>query len=178
MPRFSHRSPCAAGDPASRSRCPVLSRAYLAWFWGADPLVSPARSKELSGLAPVVIATAENDPLRDQGDHYARRLADAAVPVQHLPVEGAVHGFLSFTGSVATLLSQDVLTWPVRQRRPPDLVAAAIRGFTRTTAPASTPCSYRSGMRGIPPPCWGVVSGRGPGPGVKLEVSAGNGRNP
>ncbi|MFB7597392.1 hypothetical protein [Streptomyces sp. NPDC056160] len=29
------------------------------------------------------------------------------MPVRHLPVEGAVHGFLSFTGSVR--LSRDVL---------------------------------------------------------------------
>ncbi|WP_199443012.1 alpha/beta hydrolase [Umezawaea beigongshangensis] len=95
---------------------PVLSRSYLEWFWGAylsspdqgaDPRVSPARSDALAGLPPAVIATAENDPLRDQADRYARRLADAGVPVQHLPVEGAVHGLLSFTGSVQ--LSRDVL---------------------------------------------------------------------
>ncbi|WP_328611298.1 alpha/beta hydrolase [Amycolatopsis sp. NBC_00345] len=95
---------------------PVLSRSYLEWFWGAylstpdqgaDPRVSPARSGELAGLPPAVIATAENDPLRDQGDRYARKLADAGVPVQHLPVKGAIHGFLSFTGSVQ--LSRNVL---------------------------------------------------------------------
>ncbi|MET8631078.1 alpha/beta hydrolase [Kitasatospora sp. NPDC004669] len=95
---------------------PVLSRSYLEWFWGAylstpdqgaDPRVSPARSDTLVGLAPAVIATAENDPLRDQGDHYARKLAGAGVPVRHLPVKGAVHGFLSFTGSVQ--LSRDIL---------------------------------------------------------------------
>lgn len=95
---------------------PVLSRSYLEWFWGAylgtpdqgaDPRVSPARYDELAGLPPAVIATAELDPLRDQGNRYARKLADAGVPVQHLPVEGAIHGFLSFTGSVQ--LSRDVL---------------------------------------------------------------------
>ncbi|WP_190189301.1 alpha/beta hydrolase [Streptomyces minutiscleroticus] len=95
---------------------PVLSRSYLEWFWGAylstpdqgaDPRVSPARTEEAAGLAPAVIATAEYDPLRDQGDRYARKLAEAGVPVQHLPVAGAVHGFLSFTGSVQ--LSRDVL---------------------------------------------------------------------
>ncbi|MFE2527388.1 alpha/beta hydrolase [Streptomyces sp. NPDC059382] len=95
---------------------PILSRSYLEWFWGAylgspdqgaDPRVSPARSDELVGLPPAVIATAEHDPLRDQADLYARKLADSGVPVQHFPVKGAVHGFLSFTGSVQ--LSRTVL---------------------------------------------------------------------
>ncbi|MER5774131.1 alpha/beta hydrolase [Streptomyces sp. NPDC002039] len=95
---------------------PILSRSYLEWFWGAylgspdqgaDPRVSPARSDELAGLPPAVIATAEHDPLRDQADLYADKLADAGVPVQHFPVKGAVHGFLSFTGPVQ--LSRTVL---------------------------------------------------------------------
>jgi acetyl esterase len=95
---------------------PVLSRSYLEWFWGAylttpdqgaDPRVSPGRAEDLTGLPPAVIATAEHDPLRDQGDHYARRLAEAGVPVEHLPVQGATHGFLSFTGPVQ--LARDVL---------------------------------------------------------------------
>ena len=95
---------------------PLLTRAWLEWFWGlylttpdegADPRVSPARADELAGLAPAVIVTAEHDPLRDQGDRYAQRLADAGVRVKHLPVKGATHAFFSFTGSVQ--LSRDVL---------------------------------------------------------------------
>ncbi|MFD3557126.1 alpha/beta hydrolase fold domain-containing protein [Streptomyces goshikiensis] len=95
---------------------PLLTRAWLEWFWGlylttpdegGDPRVSPARADDLAGLPPAVIVTAEHDPLRDQGDRYAQRLADAGVPVQHLPVRGAIHAFFSFTGSVQ--LSRDVL---------------------------------------------------------------------
>ncbi|WP_329448840.1 alpha/beta hydrolase (plasmid) [Streptomyces sp. NBC_01426] len=95
---------------------PILSRSYLEWFWGAylgspdqgaDPRVSPGRYDKLAGLPPAVIATAEHDPLRDQADLYAHKLAEAGVPVQHFPVKGAVHGFLSFTGSVQ--LSRTVL---------------------------------------------------------------------
>ncbi|MFD7918484.1 alpha/beta hydrolase [Streptomyces sp. NPDC059740] len=95
---------------------PLLSRPWLEWFWGlylatpdegADPRVSPARAVDLTGLPPAVVVTAEHDPLRDQGERYARQLAAAGVPVTHLPVPGATHGFLSFTGSVQ--LSRDVL---------------------------------------------------------------------
>ena len=95
---------------------PLLTRAWLEWFWGlylttpdegADPRVSPARADDLAGLAPAVIVTAEHDPLRDQGDQYAQRLADAGVQVKHLPIKGATHAFFSFTGSVQ--LSRDVL---------------------------------------------------------------------
>ncbi|MFG2142762.1 alpha/beta hydrolase [Streptomyces sp. NPDC048696] len=95
---------------------PLLSRSWLEWFWGlylntpdegADLRVSPVRSDELAGLPPAVIVTAEHDPLRDQGDRYARKLAAADVPVTHLPIKGATHAFFSFTGSVQ--LSRDVL---------------------------------------------------------------------
>ena len=95
---------------------PLLTSAWLEWFWGlylttldegADPRVSPARADQLAGLAPAVIVTAERDPLRDQRDRYAQRLADAGVQVEHLPVKGATHAFSSFTGSVQ--LSRDVL---------------------------------------------------------------------
>ncbi|EHK88056.1 alpha/beta hydrolase [Saccharomonospora azurea] len=61
----------------------------------ADPLVSPIKRDDLSGLPSALIITAEYDPLRDEGELYGRRLREAGVDVTVSRYAGVNHGFVA-----------------------------------------------------------------------------------
>lgn len=61
----------------------------------ADPLVSPIKRFDLSGLPDALIVTAGYDPLRDEGIAYAEKLEQAGVRVKHVHVANANHGFVA-----------------------------------------------------------------------------------
>ena len=58
-----------------------------------DPIVSPLFADNLTGLAPAYLVTAGFDPLRDEGNEYAGKLAAAGVDVRHVQERSLVHGF-------------------------------------------------------------------------------------
>jgi acetyl esterase/lipase len=59
----------------------------------ADVRVSPLRALRVAGLPPAIIHTAEFDPMRDEGNAYARKLLAAGVTVEHVCHDGMIHNF-------------------------------------------------------------------------------------
>jgi acetyl esterase len=85
----------------------LLQRESMHWFWdhyvpdkslATDWRVSPLLADDHAGLPPTFIATAEFDPLRDDGRAYHAKLHDAGVPVTYVEYDGMIHGFYWMQG--------------------------------------------------------------------------------
>lgn len=96
----SHRE-FGEGYMLTRSGMQYCTRYYLANpELARHPEVSPLLASDLTGLPPALIITAEFDPLRDEGEAYARRLEQAGVPVTLHRYDGMIHGFVSMHGII------------------------------------------------------------------------------
>jgi acetyl esterase len=97
-----------------------LTEHDMTWFYQqylrADTENAPGADlahADVAGVAPAIVATAEFDPLRDEGSAYAERLMAAGVPTEYVPGPGLIHGFAGFLGvvdaadaAVATILDR------------------------------------------------------------------------
>ena len=81
----------------------LLTHSVIKWFCNhylgdadiSDWRASPARAKTLAGLPPAYVLTAGGDPLRDEGDEYAKRLKQDGVPITYRHFAGQFHGFFT-----------------------------------------------------------------------------------
>jgi len=94
-----------------------LTAAGMRWYWdhylggadGAAPDASPLRAAFVGGLPPALVIGAEYDILRDEGEAYAARLAEAGVDARASRHAGVVHGFVrwrALTGAAEDALQE------------------------------------------------------------------------
>ncbi len=105
-----------------------LTRDTMSWFWdlylsepsdASNPYAAPMQARDLSGLPPALVITAEYDPLRDEGEEYGRRLQAAGVPATVSRYDGMIHGFTFFTKIL-----------PAARECRAEVIAALRRAFT------------------------------------------------
>lgn len=94
---------------AHTENLPLTARG-MQWYWGLYvpdatrrvPVdAAPLRAAVLGGSAPAVIVAAAVDPLSDEAEEYAGRLASSGVPVEFVRREGVPHLFLVFPSTPA-----------------------------------------------------------------------------
>jgi acetyl esterase/lipase len=100
----------------------TMMRWYIAQYAPArkdvnDWRASPLLAAEVNDVPPALVITAGADPLRDEGEAYARRLEEAGVAVDYMCLGGMVHGFLTMGPTIdAAGRTMSYLASALRQR--------------------------------------------------------------
>ena len=81
-----------------------------------DPRVNPLLA-DLTRLPPVVIVTADHDPLRDEGHVLAQTLRDSGVSVTERCEPGMVHGFVQNLDEVSSSAAAAIDRWHAEAQR-------------------------------------------------------------
>lgn len=92
---------------ASYDQAPGLwDRSEARWYWQQyasspadfqNPDFSPYDAPDVSRLPPTLVVSAEHDPLRDEAEQFAARVAEAGVPCVGVRYLGQLHGFWRHT---------------------------------------------------------------------------------
>jgi acetyl esterase len=105
-----------------------LTRDAMRWFWDAylpeverrqDPLAAPLQAslEQLRGLPPALLIVAENDVLRDEGEAFAHKLAEAGVEVTAARYLGTVHDFVMLNALADTPAAKGAVSQAVEWLR-------------------------------------------------------------
>jgi acetyl esterase len=97
----------------------LLTKRDMVWFWDQyvtdpsnrdNPLASPLKFEDFSGLPAAVVVVPWFDPLRSEVEAYANRMTEAGVPVDLLRFPDQPHGFISLVqfSPAATLAVTEV----------------------------------------------------------------------
>ena len=161
----------------------LLTDADIVWFRDryipdvgdqGDPRASILLADDLTGMPPTYLVTAGFDPIRDEGERFGARLAQAQVPVVVRRQPDMVHGFVNMIGvsarcreavAEAALALHDAFAaaptaptaltaagGPDRSRSPSRRVDAGAPGETRThTVRDLNPLPLPIGIRGPAP---------------------------
>ena len=113
----------------------MLTMDGMKWYWdqylsndvdASNPYAAPLAAKDLSGLPPALVITAEFDPLRDEGEAYGQRLQAAGVAATASRYDGMIHGFFGMSAVVD------------KGRQAVDEATAALKAAFAATAKAAT----------------------------------------